>query len=143
LESFDVKVFLPNQRISIPINNVPGGEYTLSISLPFHQTQKGIKVVIPSNDTIATEEIQLSVVQSVVTIGDVTGKVLIKDRNGNILPLDTGLQIRVKALGSDIDLSGTIITGTGVDAVTSSPVQAELSTNAFIAELNGVYTIRM
>jgi hypothetical protein len=140
-ESTDVTVYLPNFQVSVPITNIPGGEYTLSVSLPFHQTQKGIKVVIPSNDTIATELIQMHVVQAVVTVGDISGKIVIKDRNGNILPLDPGLQIRVKAIAGDLDLSGSVTTGTGDTAVTTSGADAELSAGASIAEANGSYTL--
>lgn len=141
-ESTNVTVYEPPERISVPIPNVPGGEYTLSISLQHHQTQKGIKVIIPSNDTIATELIQMQLVQKVITVGDISGKIVIKDRNGNILPLGSGLQIRVKALDSSvIDLSGTTTTGTGADAVTTSAAQAELSSNYSVVGTDGKYIL--
>jgi hypothetical protein len=140
-ESTQVTVYEPNFKVSVPINNIPGGEYTLSISLPFHQTQKGIKVVIPSNDTIATELIQMNVVQAVVTVGDISGKIVIKDRNGNVLQLPAGLQIRVKALSSDIDISGSVTTGSGDSAVTTSRAQAELSSDYSIVGTDGKYTL--
>jgi hypothetical protein len=97
-----VTVYLPNYQVAIPINNLPGGEYTLSISAPFHETQKGIKVVVPSRDTISTELVQLRAVKRVLAIGDVIGSIKIKDLND--LPVNTTASVRVVALRGETDL---------------------------------------
>lgn len=102
-----ITVFLPNYLIAVPVNNLPGGEYTISVSASFHETQKGIKVVVPSRDTIATELIQLRAVKRILAIGDVVGSVLIKDLNGN--PVDTTGNVRVLALKGEVDLRNPAI----------------------------------
>lgn len=103
LISFDLTVHLKNFIYSIPIENVPGGEYTLSVVLPGHEVQKGIKVMVPSRDTISTEIIQLRRSKKVFGVGDIKGKIIIKDTEGNVVS-PSGLKIRVIATNSDLDL---------------------------------------
>lgn len=103
LISFDLTVYLNNYVYAIPIENVPGGEYTLSVTLPGHEVQKGIKVMVPSRDTISTEIIQIRRAKKVFGVGDIRGKVVIKDSDGNVVS-PSGLKIRVIATNSDLDL---------------------------------------
>ena len=63
------------------INNIPGDEYSMSIALPLHETQKGVRVVVPSNDIISTELIQLNRAKVVKSFGDVIGNVVDIDNN--------------------------------------------------------------
>lgn len=114
----DKELYTQNQIVSVPINDIPGGEYSVSVTLPFHQTQKGIRLIVPSNDTISSELVQMRLVQSVSSIGDITGKVIIKDSSGNILPIPAGSELRVAVLGSsEENLSTsrvqTLLTGSG------------------------------
>jgi len=97
-ETKPVTLYTLNYLQSISIDNIPGGEYNLSVALAFHKIQKGIKVVVPSNDVIATELISLELVEAVIGVGDVSGKVLLRDSLGNATALPSGSQIRVVVL---------------------------------------------
>lgn len=120
-----ITVYTANFQIAIPINNLPGGEYTISIAAPFHETQKGIKVVVPSRDTIATELIQLRAVKRILSIGDVVGDIVIKDFNG-VDVITTG-KIRVVALRGEVDLRSPSV----LSRIFTTP-------DAEIANVNGV-----
>ena len=85
IEKKAATVYLENFVTTISIPGLPGGEYSISISISGHETQKGIKIVVPSNDTISTENIKLKLVKRIATVGDVTGKVMFKDIAGNKL----------------------------------------------------------
>jgi len=89
-----VTIYKRNPAISIPIKNIPAGIYNISVALEKHEVQKSIKVVIPSNDTIATELIKLNLVKQVQGVGDVRGKVIINDVNGNNVST-SGLTIKL------------------------------------------------
>ncbi|MFN4152444.1 MAG: hypothetical protein ACK4IX_16000, partial [Candidatus Sericytochromatia bacterium] len=76
---------------------------TLSVVLPGHEVQKCIKVMVPSRDTVSTEIIQLRRAKKVFGVGDIKGKIVIKDTEGNVVS-PSGLKIRVIATNSDLDL---------------------------------------
>ena len=84
-----------NERLSVPIEDVPGGEYTVSIAMDHHETQKGLRLVIPSNDITSTELIQMRIAKAVSSVGDIRGKVIIKDLAGNTQPLPAGTRVAV------------------------------------------------
>jgi len=108
-ESTEVTVYQANDIVTVRINNIPSGEYTITVALDRHETQKGIKVVVPSNDTISTEIIQMNQVGVVKTVGDIVGKISIRDRDGNIKSTE-GLSIRVAAVrgGQDLENLNTV-----------------------------------
>ncbi len=110
-ETADRILFLSNLEFSVPLNNIPGGEYNLTVVLPFHQTQKGLKVVIPSNDTIATERVLMRHVLQVISVGDIRGKVLIKDRAGKQASLSGA--IKVAAIDASLNLAGNVTLTSG------------------------------
>lgn len=89
----------PNESFSVPVSDIPGGEYTISISLAHHETQKGVKIIVPSNDISATELIQMKLVKSILGMGDIRGKVIVRDVNGNDISGING--IVVAAVRSD------------------------------------------
>lgn len=91
-------LFSSNQRFSIPVSDIPGGEYTVSISLAHHETQKGVKLIVPSNDITSTELIQMKLAKSVLGMGDIRGKIIVKDSSGNVV--STPSNIVVAALKS-------------------------------------------
>lgn len=68
--------FLGNFTVSIPLENIPGGKRTITVSLTAHQTQKSIPVHIPAKDKISTELITLRRAQPVDSLGDISGKIL-------------------------------------------------------------------
>ncbi|GIW21208.1 MAG: hypothetical protein KatS3mg068_0215 [Candidatus Sericytochromatia bacterium] len=92
--STPVVIYKRNPAISVPIKNIPAGIYNISVALEHHEVQKSIKVVIPGNDTIATELIKLNLVAQVQAPGDIRGKVIIKDVDGNDVST-SGLTIKV------------------------------------------------
>ena len=111
-----ITVYANNYITTISIPGLPGGEYSISISINAHETQKGIKIVVPSNDTISTENIKLKRVKRIITVGDVTGKVFFKGIDGNkidIANVFSGLPtveqrfVVVAALTSTSDLRDT------------------------------------
>lgn len=133
--SYEITVFLNNYQLSIPVNNLPGGEYTVSVTLEFHETQKGIRVVIPSKDTISTELIQMRRVKRILSVGDVIGRVVIKDQNGNNLANNPGVKVRALALKGEVDLRDQVL----LKRLFSAP-QAEITTttgNTEVANLLG------
>lgn len=103
-QTTEITVYASNYLFAVPINNLPSGEYTISVVLDHHETQKGIKVVVPSKDTIATELIQLHRVRRILTVGDVIGKVVFNDRNGNSISYPSGLTVKVVSLKGEVDL---------------------------------------
>lgn len=95
-----VVIYKRNPAISVPIKNIPSGVYNISVALQHHEVQKSIKVVVPSNDTIATELIKLNLVRQVEGVGDVRGKVIIKDVEGKDVS-GGGVTIRLFAVTDD------------------------------------------
>ncbi|MFN8673583.1 MAG: carboxypeptidase regulatory-like domain-containing protein [Candidatus Sericytochromatia bacterium] len=91
-----------NLRYSIPINDIPGGEYTVSVSLEHHETQKGLRIVVPSNDVISTELLQMRLAKSLISIGDVEGKVILKDKNGNIQSIPPNTKVAAISSTNDV-----------------------------------------
>lgn len=83
----------PNESFSIPVSDIPGGEYTISVSLAHHETQKGVKIIVPSNDISATELVQMKLVRSILGMGDIRGKVVVKDVNGTEISGITGIVV--------------------------------------------------
>lgn len=134
-----ITVFLNNYEISVPFNDLPGGEYTISITAPFHETQKGIKVVVPSNDTITTELIQLRSVNRVLAIGDVVGNIIIRDVAG--AEVNTTARLKVVALKGEVDLrSNTILNSIFTDA--NSPYVSSSTTLDISGASKAQYTLR-
>ena len=128
-------VYLNNFQLSIPVNNLPGGEYTISVSLAFHETQKGIRLVVPSKDTISTELIQMRRVKRILSVGDVVGRVVIKDQNNNNLANNPGVKVRALALKGEVDLRDQAL----LKKLFSAP-QAEITTttgDTEVANLSG------
>lgn len=98
-----------NHPYSVIINNIAGGEYSISVTMPLHETQKGIRAVIPSNDTISTELIQLNRAKVVKSFGDIVGNILIKDREGNLVDFPTDKTLKVAAIVAEGDFDGTTL----------------------------------
>lgn len=116
LDKQTINVPAPNESFSIPVSDIPGGEYTISISLAHHETQKGVKLIVPSNDIAATELIQMKLVRSILGLGDIRGKVVVKDANGNVVSGITG--IVVAAVRSDEE----VLTPTRVEQILTDTV---------------------
>lgn len=116
LDKQTINVPAPNESFSIPVSDIPGGEYTISVSLAHHETQKGVKLVVPSNDIAATELIQMKLVRSILGLGDIRGKVVVKDVNGNVVSGITG--IVVAAVRSDEE----VLTPTRVEQILTDTV---------------------
>ncbi|MBC7474704.1 MAG: hypothetical protein H7263_10465 [Candidatus Sericytochromatia bacterium] len=135
----DISVPNPNQLLSVPVNNIPGGEYTISISLDHHQTQKGLKIVIPSNDTISTELIQMRLAQSVLSVGDVTGKIVFRAANNRPITAASGLTIRVAALKSAEEQLST----TRINQILSSDTTQSLDVQTSVYNSDGTYSYRL
>ncbi len=133
--SKDIEVYTLNQQVSIPINDIPGGEYSVSMTLPFHQTQKGIKIVVPSNDTISSELVQMRLVQSVSSIGDIIGKIIIKDVLGNVIPIPSGSELRVAAISNEEE---NLISNRMEKLLTDTTLSFDLSK----ASSDGSYTLK-
>lgn len=64
-----------NHTITETFEGVPGGKRSISVALTGSPVQKGISVVVPARDTIATELIIIYSADSHVTLGDIVGKV--------------------------------------------------------------------
>lgn len=131
-DAYSVTVYGYNKILSIPINNLPGGEYTISVTLDFHETQKGIKVVIPSKDTISTELIQMRRVKRVLAVGDVVGRIFIKDVNNN--DVNSSVKVRVLALKGEVDLRNQTV----LKRIFSAPDKEILNEDGTVNRLGSV-----
>ncbi|MFN8575565.1 MAG: carboxypeptidase-like regulatory domain-containing protein [Candidatus Sericytochromatia bacterium] len=134
-----ITVYLRNYEIAVPFNDLPGGEYTISVALNFHETQKGIKVVVPSNDTITTELIQLRSVNRILAIGDVVGNIFIRDLSGVEIP--TTAKLKAVALKGEVDLrNSTVLSSIFTDA--NSPYVSSATTFDISGASKAQYTLR-
>lgn len=68
-------VFGANHTVTHTFEGVPGGKRSISVALTGSPVQKGISVVVPALDTIATELIIVKTADSHTTLGDIVGKV--------------------------------------------------------------------
>ena len=77
ITSVNIDYYLPNFIVGTQIDNVPGGQQTLSVVLlPGYDVQKNLQVNIPGNDIIATEVITVFRSPEVLGVGDIRGTVL-------------------------------------------------------------------
>lgn len=111
LDKQTINLPAPNESFSIPVSDIPGGEYTISVSLAHHETQKGVKLIVPSNDIAATELIQMRLVKSVTGMGDIRGKVIVKNVDGTTVGIPSGIVIA--AIRSDEE----VLTPTRVEQI--------------------------
>lgn len=67
------RAYAPNVVTSVKLDNVPGGQQNITVSMSGFQTQKSIPIYVPPADTISTELIRLFRVEPIGAFGDVKG----------------------------------------------------------------------
>lgn len=106
-------VYGGNRVITHTFEGVPGGKRSISVALTGSPVQKGISVVVPALDTIATELIVVKSANSHTTLGDITGKVIGVNTNdlGNVR---VNFVTEGQSLGTTTTIDALLATGVTV-----------------------------
>lgn len=114
-----------NVVFSVTLDNVPGGRQSVTISMTGFQTQKGIPIYVPPNDTISTELITLYRVEPISSFGDVKGVL-----KGTV-PTPSGTELRIVYLDIKEDLNYEPILGDETNPELLEAIQDALTSDRY------------
>jgi hypothetical protein len=121
---------------SIKLDNVPGGQQNITVSMSGFQTQKSIPIYVPPGDTISTEQIRLFRVEPIGAFGDVKG--VIKGIDPNLEG-----EIRIVYLDVKEDFEYEPILGDRTNPDLLSRIRASISSAYSVVDKNnGNYYLR-
>lgn len=135
--TIDDEFYAPNVGMSLRLENVPGGQQNITISMTNFQTQKGIPIYVPPGDTISTERIILRSPQRVDGLGDVRG--IIKGINP-----DLPGELRISYIDLDENVNYNPLLGEKVNPELLARIQAALSSGNIdvVNKDTGAYYLR-
>lgn len=135
--TIDDEFYAPNVGMSLRLENVPGGQQNITISMTNFQTQKGIPIYVPPGDTISTERIILRSPQRVDGLGDVRG--IVKGINAELPG-----ELRISYIDLDEQVNYNPLLGEKVNPELLERIRAALSSGnvATVNKETGAYYLR-